>query len=961
MKKKILLIVVTILISICTLFCMKIETFAALTCQHDGQVSYECKAKDSSTHYTKVCGECGQGFGTTEEHSGGTATCTAKAKCSKCGVEYGSTSGHSYTSKTTTSTYLKSSATCTSAAVYYYKCSSCTAKGTATYTSGSATGHNYFQKYNDTQHYMECSECGATKDYINHEWYGVSDSQHSCACGKMTSHTFSAATCTENKQCSECDWIMENSKLGHSWTKSCSSCGQASVICSRNSSHKKTHDCAITISANPSATSAKEGASATFSMTASGNNISYQWYYNNSGQSTGGTLVTGATSSSYTISSVTSDMNNRYYYCVVKNNSMSTSTTAAKLTVWYSHTISAQPVDVKVKKDETASFSVTATGGNPTNYTYQWYSATSSSGAGEKISGATSSTYSFAPTTNIHEKYYYCVVSNGYYDVTSNRAKLISDVTKPTLNVGTPSVTHANVNTKFTVPIIVTDTGEGLNISTFTASDIKVKVKGTEITPTIKELVYNSSSDDEYTYTLTLKGITGDGALTLEVPAESIADNFGNLNVATSMVVTGITIDNTKPVIALNGTVSGTNDGYVNDEATITVPIKITDAGGINSSEFTKEDITLKIGGTIVTDAEVTVTFVEKVGDDYKYTITIKDLTQEGELTLEIPEGKVTDKASNSNDKTVISNLQVIVDNTPPRITQIVLSLDGYNSSSLYPASLPSTNESWTNKNVYAVVVATDEGTLPSGVDTYYHSEGNTSNFVKLIADREIWQNEINNTVYYKVSDKAGNFSEVANVLIKIDKTSPIPAELNMKYNRENGLDYIYDVTNPASNSIYIKPNVTTDTGAYRSGVLKTEYVITFNDGAVTTVSEPIDSSISTLLKDTGTYKIEVITTDKAGNTASKLFDAIVEKKIENTVRVNNLHDEGSGIEKVIITARRKGATEDCIDPIVIIKPGANITERIKLNDGTFKIKVEIIDGVGLSTTLEKEIVNKIN
>lgn len=782
---------------------------------------------------------------------------------------------------------MKSSATCTSAAIYYYKCIRCTAKGTNTYTSGSS--------------------------------------------------------------------------LGHSWTKACSSCGQANIICSRNSSHIQTHDCAISISTNPSATSAKEGEVATFSVTASGNNISYQWYYNNSGQSTGGTLVNGATSSSYTISSVTSDMNNRYYYCVLTNGSMSTSTTAAKLTVWYSHTISAQPVDVKVKKGETASFSVTASGGNPTSYTYQWYSAASSNETGTAISGATSSTYSFDPTTNVHEKYYYCVVSNGYYSVTSNRAKLMADVTKPTLNVGTPSVTHANVNTKFTVPIIVTDTGEGFNTSTFTASDIKVKVKGTEITPTIKELSYSSVSGNDYTYTLTLKGITSDGTLTLEVPSESIADNFENLNVSTSMVVTGITIDNTKPVISLDGTVSGTNDGYVNEEGTITIPVKITDAGGINSSEFTKDDIVIKVGGTIVTDAEVTVNFVEKNGDDYKYTITIKDLSEEGEVTLEIEAGKITDKASNENEKTIISGLNVIVDNTAPRITQIVLSLDGYNSSSLYPASLPSTNESWTNKNVYAVVVATDEGTMSSGIDTYWHSEGNETNFVKLIADREIWQKEMNNIVYYRVCDKAGNISESVSVLLKIDTTSPIPAELSMKYNRENGLDYIYDVTNPASSSIYIKPSVTEDVGIYKSGVLKTEYVITFDDGTVTTVSEPIDSSISTLLKDTGTYKIEVTTTDKAGNTASKIFNAIVEKKIENTVKVNNLHDEGSGVQKVIITARRKGSTLDVIEPIVLIKPGANINERIKLTDGTFIIKVEIIDGVGLTTTLEKEIVNNIN
>jgi len=81
------------------------------------------------------------------------ATCTTPAvyyyKCSRCTVAgtstytSGSSLGHDYTSKTATSTYLKSAATCTTSAVYYYKCSRCTVAGTSTYTSGSSLGHNY--------------------------------------------------------------------------------------------------------------------------------------------------------------------------------------------------------------------------------------------------------------------------------------------------------------------------------------------------------------------------------------------------------------------------------------------------------------------------------------------------------------------------------------------------------------------------------------------------------------------------------------------------------------------------------------------------------------------------------------------------------------------------------------------------------------------------------------------------
>lgn len=48
---------------------------------------------------------------------------------------------HDFTEKNPTSTYLKSEATCTSAAVYFYKCKNCTAYGTETFESGNAADH----------------------------------------------------------------------------------------------------------------------------------------------------------------------------------------------------------------------------------------------------------------------------------------------------------------------------------------------------------------------------------------------------------------------------------------------------------------------------------------------------------------------------------------------------------------------------------------------------------------------------------------------------------------------------------------------------------------------------------------------------------------------------------------------------------------------------------------------------
>ena len=77
---------------------------------------------------------------------------------------------HSFTQENTDSEYLASSATCTQAATYYYSCS-CGAKDTNnTFTSGEALGHTLGAdwKYNDSNHWKECEDCGAKVDETAH-------------------------------------------------------------------------------------------------------------------------------------------------------------------------------------------------------------------------------------------------------------------------------------------------------------------------------------------------------------------------------------------------------------------------------------------------------------------------------------------------------------------------------------------------------------------------------------------------------------------------------------------------------------------------------------------------------------------------------------------------------------------------------------------------------------------------
>ena len=85
----------------------------------------------------KKCDDCGQLFNTSDveideipflnlaDHTGGTATCTAKAVCSVCHQPYDDYAAHSYTAETKKAEALKTAGNCRDKAVYYYSCAVC--------------------------------------------------------------------------------------------------------------------------------------------------------------------------------------------------------------------------------------------------------------------------------------------------------------------------------------------------------------------------------------------------------------------------------------------------------------------------------------------------------------------------------------------------------------------------------------------------------------------------------------------------------------------------------------------------------------------------------------------------------------------------------------------------------------------------------------------------------------------
>src|SRR5512133_3121249 len=152
------------------------------------------------------------------------------------------------------------------------------------------------------------------------------------------------------------------------------------------------------------------GTSASFSVTAVGTNLTYQWRKN-------GAAIAGATASTYTIASVAATDAANYSVIVTGDCGGSITSNNASLTVNPATAITAQPVAVTVCQGQPASFTVTATG---TNLTYQWKKN------GTNISGATGNSYNVAATVATDAGNYSVVVTGDCgAAVTSNSVALI--------------------------------------------------------------------------------------------------------------------------------------------------------------------------------------------------------------------------------------------------------------------------------------------------------------------------------------------------------------------------------------------------------------------------------------------------------------------------------------------------------------------------------------------------------
>jgi len=242
------------------------------------------------------------------------------------------------------------------------------------------------------------------------------------------------------------------------------------------------------------------GTTASFSVTAMGTGLTYQWYENTN-------LLDGQTSNTLTLTNVTAT-NADTYSVVVADACGGVVSNSAVLVVNQPVLVTAAPSNLTLCPGIDASFSVSATG---TGLSYQWYQGTT------QMPGQTTSTLDLGPASAANAGTYSVVVSDACGDMVTNYASL---AVNQTVLVTVPPVDFTacpGTGAQFSIGA----TGTGLTYQWYKGA---VQLTG-QTTNTLN--LSNVSAADAGTYFVVVSDICGDSVT-----------NSANLNVNQNVLVT---------------------------------------------------------------------------------------------------------------------------------------------------------------------------------------------------------------------------------------------------------------------------------------------------------------------------------------------------------------------------------------------------------------------------------------
>ncbi|MGN6645782.1 MAG: immunoglobulin domain-containing protein, partial [Cytophaga sp.] len=302
------------------------------------------------------------------------------------------------------------------------------------------------------------------------------------------------------------------------------------------------------ITTQPAASTICSGANASFSITATGTGITYQWKKNGV-DVVNSSNVFGATSSSLTITGVAvSDAGN--YTCVVSGACLPAVTSnIAALTVNSTAAISSNPLAATVCAGQTASFTLGTTG---SGITYQWKKGGVAITDGGNISGALTSVLTITGTTSGDAGSYSCTINNACSGVLNSTAATLTVRDLPAITIQPSDVTicgSANVN--FTIAA----TGTGITYQ-WKKGGVALTDGGAISGATTASLSISPAvAADAGAYTCTVSGSC--------TPA--VTSNTANLAVGSVATITSQPSDKTACIgstVTLSIVVSGTGISY---------------------------------------------------------------------------------------------------------------------------------------------------------------------------------------------------------------------------------------------------------------------------------------------------------------------------------------------------------------------------------------------------------------
>ena len=209
----------------------------------------------------------------------------------------------------------------------------------------------------------------------------------------------------------------------------------------------------LKITAQPQSVTAPNGATAKVTVKATGDGLTYKWYYKSKGQ-TSFSLTTAFKSNTYSVQ-MNSSRAGRQIYCVITDkygNSVTTNTVT--LNMGTALAITTQPQSVSVASGATAKVTVQAVG---EGLTYKWYYKNKGASTFTLTKTFTGNTYTLEMNTSRSGRQIYCVITDKFGN--SVKTDVVTLTMKVKINTQPTSVTVASGKT---ASVTVKATGEGL-------------------------------------------------------------------------------------------------------------------------------------------------------------------------------------------------------------------------------------------------------------------------------------------------------------------------------------------------------------------------------------------------------------------------------------------------------------------------------------------------------------------